>query len=67
MDKRLEGSEEASAVVAGMAAACVGAGILPSAWGEEAVLVVRKRGRGEAKLTRKEGRWHTKRSREAVH
>ena len=30
MDKRLEGSEEASAVVAGMLAACVGAGIL--AW-----------------------------------
>ena len=30
MDKRLEGSEEASAVVAGMPAACVGAGIL--AW-----------------------------------
>jgi len=36
MDKRLEGSEEASAVVAaGIVAAC-GAGILPSAW-EEAI------------------------------
>lgn len=61
MDKRLEGSEEASVVVAGMVAACVGAGILPFSLGERRLylpvgwLVVRKRGQGEAKLARKTG------------
>ena len=52
IDKRLEGSEEASAVVAACIVAACGAGILPSAWEEAISLCVggEEKRMGEIKL-----------------